>query len=282
MMSNDHQGISFQILSCRISISYDDPRLRSTLDYIAVEAVQDVTITKTLSYTVAGTGPYEIREENDFLDRVGSADDVLFRIYRRVYRRVLDRYVLAGWVVLHAGAVKVNGSRLAILGDKGAGKTTLMTRLMCAGHQLEGDELLLARGDQLLAVPRRLHLKPDIESNVPQLAGQLDDLPVTRAGDTKIRALDPVLHGFDWQISVGAVDHWIWLSPNHGGNTRLDKMTSFIMMQRMLESYLGWGESRRQVVNCVAGLATKGGFRLLLGNADEAAMQLQTLAARGH
>lgn len=277
-MAPEKLEIRFQILSCLVSIKYEDPGLTQTLYYMDVQARQAVEVLKTLSYTVSGYGPYAIYEESDLLDRVASGEDVLFHVYRRVYCRVLDRYVLAGWVVLHAGAVRINGYRMGLLGDKGAGKTTVMTRLLFAGHQLEGDELLLARGDQLLAVPRRLHLKPGIEKTVPELAGQLDDLPVAWSGELKISALDPTSLGFDWQIAPGTVDQWIWIAPNHGGDTKLEKLASFPMMQRILESYLGWGESKERVVNCAAGLAKSGGQQLLLGDAEAAVKKLELLA----
>lgn len=281
-MPPDFLETRFQLLPCRIVIQYQDPVLRDQLDYIAVSARQSVSVTSTYTYRVSGSGPYVLHEDGDFLADAALPEDVSFYIYRRVYRRMLERFVLAGWVVFHAGLVKINNKSFLLMGNKGAGKTTLVTRLLLAGYALEGDEMVLARGNEIMAVPRRLHLKPGIEEQVPELASHLDGLPVALAGDLKIRGLDPANLGFDWRIAPCQPDHLVWLSPNHGGVTELQALGSFSMMQKLLEAYLGWGESKSRVVSCAANLSRGGGHRLVLGEASDAVSHLEQLAASKH
>jgi hypothetical protein len=269
----------FQLLSCQVVIDYQDPALEKHFSYLAVNARQTVAVTRTLSYRVSGkNAPYQVFQDGDFMAGGATPEDALFHVYRRVYQRVLERYMLAGWALFHAGLASIEGKCFLFLGNKGAGKTTLVTRLLMAGHPFEGDEMVVARGKDVLAVPRRLHLKPGIEKQVPELRPYLDGLPTARAGELDIRGLDPTFLGFDWNISARKADHIVWLSPNHGGNTELQSLSSFAMIQRLLESYFGWGQSKNRVVKCAAELAKNGGHQLILGEPKAAMSQLQTLA----
>jgi len=47
-----------------------------------------------------------------------------------------------GLVLFHASAVSVNGLAVALLGDKGAGKSTAAAALVAAGHQLISDDIV--------------------------------------------------------------------------------------------------------------------------------------------
>ena len=277
-MATEFWELGFQLLSCHVSIRYEDSALAKALSYMAVSARQEARVLTTLSYTVTGFGPYEIREEKDLLNRAQSAEDVLFHIYGRVYARTLERYVLSGWVVWHAGLATIAGKKFMLVGNKGVGKTSLVTRLLFSGHQIEGDELTLARAGIVMSVPRRLHLKPGIENQVPELSGHLDDLPISRSDDFGIRAMDPTTLGFEWRISPSPVDRLIWISPNHGGVTKLESLGSFAMLQRLIKSYQGWGESRNLVLKCAAQLGRNGGHQLVLGSASEAVSKLEVFA----
>ena len=94
------EGVSFQLLASKVDIRCEDPGVAETLNYIPVQARQDFPIATRLSYSVSGHGPYRIDEQDDFLDSAETADDVLFIIYGRVHRRILERAVLSGWVTM--------------------------------------------------------------------------------------------------------------------------------------------------------------------------------------
>jgi hypothetical protein len=274
--------LAFQLLSCLVDIRYQDPALRATFAYLAGRPRQHFPIRKTLSYQVTGSSPYDILEEGDELDRVARAPDVLHLVYRRVYRRVLERYALAGWVALHAALATIGGRRTLILGDKGAGKTTLATRLLYAGHAVEGDELVLVRNGQAVAMPRAFHLKPGAEEQIPELAGRILQLPKMYTGNIGIAALDPSQLGFDWTIAVGAVERVVWITANHGGQTLLEPRPSFAAIQRILESSLIWDGTRRELVAVAAGLGGNGGYELVLGDPQAAVHLLESLDPACH
>ncbi len=176
-MRREKLNTTFQLLSASIVIEFEDPLLAPQFDYIAVGAEQNIRPGTVLSYHVSGTGPYEVFEEGQLLARAPSPADVQFHVYQRIYGRTLERYVLAGWIGLHGALVNICGRRMLLLGDKGAGKTTLTSSLLFANHMIEGDELVLLREGMAMACPRRLHLKPGIERQIPELAPHLADLP---------------------------------------------------------------------------------------------------------
>ncbi len=270
---------TFQLLSCWVNIRYEDPALQRTFRYLAECARQSFEVRKSLTYEVRGTGPYDILEEGDPLNCVLRRADVLDVVYGRVYRRTLERFVLAGWVALHAALATINGRRTMILGHKGVGKTTLATRLLFAGHAVEGDEMALVRDGLALALPRAFHLKPDIDRFVPEVAGIVGDLPKAFAGPVEISALEPSEYGFDWTIAVAPVDRVVWITPNHGGGTELKPRSSFATIRCIIECSLGWGEAREALVAAASSLGRAGGHELVMGNPHDAVSLLEAIEA---
>jgi hypothetical protein len=268
---------TFQLLSCWVNIQYEDPALHRTFRYLVERARQSFEVRKSLTYEVRGTGPYDILEEGDALDRVLTRADVLHVVYYRVYRRILERFVLAGWITLHAALATINGRRTMILGHKGVGKTTLAARLLFAGHAVEGDEMALVRNGLALALPRAFHLKPDIGRFVPEVAGIVGGLPKVFSGPVEISALEPCECGFDWTIAVAPVDRVVWITPNHGGGTELKPRSSFATIRSIIECSLGWGEAREALVAAASSLGRAGGHELVMGNPHDAVHLLEGL-----
>jgi hypothetical protein len=261
---------AFQLLSAQVELSYDDPRLRDSLRYLAVSARQPLAIRKQLNYRITGLGPYVIHEEEDPLATAASADDVVGIVYERVYARTLERFFLSGWVLLHGAVTTIGGHRLLLLGHKGAGKSTLSTRLLFAGYPVEGDESVLERDGQFLTLPRAFHLKPGIEENIPELRDKLSQLPRFPLDDGHVTSMHPDALGFAWEIQCGPVDGIIWISPNHGESTELRAYEPFSMVQRTLESILAWQLPRGDLVGLAARLGGAGGHELCLGDAESA------------
>jgi len=253
-----------------VDIRYEDMRLKKKLSYLAVPAKQALPVRKTLTYEVKGASPYTIMEEGDRLDVVKTMSDVLYLIYLRVHRRVLERFIQSGWIILHAALATIDDKRTLFLGDKGAGKTTLATYLIHAHHQVEGDEMVLVRNAQAIPVPRAFHMKPGIENQVPQLAGLVADLPKGLSGDLEFSAFNPSKFGFDWSMKIGPVDRIVLITSNHGGDTTLIKCTSFQLIQEIIQHSLAWGESRNKLLEAASRLGFNGGYILALGSPEDA------------
>lgn len=67
----------------------------------------------------------------------------------------------AGRDAFHAGALVLGGRAWGILGDKGAGKSTLMAWMAARGLPVLADDLLVLDRDHVLAGPRSLDLRSD-------------------------------------------------------------------------------------------------------------------------
>jgi hypothetical protein len=268
-------AVRFQLLGCEVEIRCEDPSLADRFRYVALRAEQPIAPRKRLDYEVAGSGPFAIEQDGDPLDEVETADDALFVVYRSCYGRAIERAALAGWVVFHGVLARIAGRRHLILGSKGSGKSTLATHLLFAGHAVEGDELALARGEEIVAFPRRFHLKPGIERNVPQLQAFLGDLPSVGERDRiRVAGLDPTELGFRWRLERGPVERIVVITPNHGGATRMEPLPPHAVIERLLQCSFRWGESRRGLLAAASRLGGGGGWRLELGNAEAAAAAL--------
>jgi hypothetical protein len=184
------------------------------LDELLADVAHPMPAAVQAAYAVERPGPlgtgFVVHEDGDRLAEVASATDARDVVHQRVHRRAFELAARKGWARLHGALVDVDGARVAIVGPAGAGKTTLALALALDGAGIQGDESLLVRDGESLAVPRPLHLKPGIDHQLPALARVLGDLP--RVGDVAI--LDPGRHlALPWALSAAPVDHVVLLEP---------------------------------------------------------------------
>jgi hypothetical protein len=100
-----------------------------------------------------------------------------------------------GRLAFHAGGVVVNGRAWAVLGDKGAGKTTTLAHLAQRGMGVVADDLFVLAGDEVFAGPRCLDLRP---ASVPTLGSAVQG-QIVREGERLRMPLDPL----DWSLPFG-------------------------------------------------------------------------------
>lgn len=65
----------------------------------------------------------------------------------------------SGDLSLHAGAIEVGGRCVGVLGERGAGKSSTLAYLARMGVTVLADDILVLRGDRVLAGPRCLDLR---------------------------------------------------------------------------------------------------------------------------
>jgi len=76
------------------------------------------------------------------------------------------------FVKIHAACGSIQGRRFLVAGDKGAGKTTLITRFFFEGVAVHGDERVLLREQKVIPLPRKFHLKEGTVPLIPQLVSE--------------------------------------------------------------------------------------------------------------
>ncbi|MDQ4090300.1 MAG: hypothetical protein M3163_08355 [Actinomycetota bacterium] len=227
----------------------------------------------SLHYTVTGRGPYELFDGAGRVATLARPDDVLYVLYGRCHRRLLDHLTSNAWVPVHGGVVGVGGRRVLVVGTKRAGKTTLMLRLLFDGQQVEGDELVFMRGSEAVCLPRNFHVKPGTRDLVPELEPGWDALPATSTSDgTVITAFNPTEAGFDWMLLQGPIDTAFVLRPQHRGAAVVRPLTSVELVEAAVSNSFGVSLEGRAVVRaCARLLGGVEGFELTVGRVSDTA-----------
>ena len=263
----------FQLLALNVRIATDCPILDRKLEYLVQDARQDYPVTDEIRLeALRHTDGYRIFEAGAEPRTEADATMALGRLHIRAYERAYEILPSTG-LFLHAACGSYEGRRFLLLGDSGAGKTTLITRLLTAGALGEGDELVLLEGDRLSALPRRFHVKSFGLDHFPWLAREIHRLPSHDNGNgTFVYAFAPSDWGFPWHIRHAGIDAVFYLDPNHGGQSRILEMPRHQMMQlavpqlRLVDrANRGWIAALcRQFDRAYCG-------RLVLGSLDSAA-----------
>jgi hypothetical protein len=84
-----------------------------------------------------------------------------------------------GRVPIHAGGLLVDGGAWAILGEKGAGKTTILSACHALGFGVLADDLVVVDGSTAYAGPRGLDLRPETAARADVSEGLVE----VRGGD---------------------------------------------------------------------------------------------------
>lgn len=188
---------------------------------------------------------YEVFDGPDRLARVATARAVLDEVFARAHRRAFELASLRGWVRFHGAVLSVGGSRVALVGPSGAGKTTTALALLAGGAAFETDESFVARDGLVFSVARRLHVKPGTAARVPG-ADWLDEAPILD-GDPPLRVVDPTEHGLPWEVVLGPIDHLVVLERVDGPSTIAAIEASTVVQGLIAESF-PVTESRATVV----------------------------------
>jgi len=221
---------------------------------------------------------YRVTDRGDDLATVPDARGVLDTVFARVHRRAFELAALSGWVRLHGVVLRVGERRLVVVGDSGAGKTTLAVAALVAGHEVEGDESLLVRAGQVVAVPRRFHVKPGTAEVVPRAAGWLAAAPLLE-GDPPLRLLDPTEVGRPWHLPVARVDDVVLLR-RAGGPSRREGASATEVAPEVMAQTFPTVESRAAVVREVSGLLRDVTVHRLVAGTDGRVLEQLEIVAR--
>lgn len=182
--------------------------------------------------------------------------------------------------LIHGASVVVDGRRLAVTGDKGAGKTTLMLSLLTAGHDVEGDEHVVLEPDGVIARPRTMRVKPGSLRVVPDLPAGIDRTPsidIWEGGH--IHSISPALFGRPWIVRHGRLDGIVFIAPNHGGRSVAARVSPDDAFRRLMRTVIFPGVSiLAETVRIRRMAAEVPAFELRLGDLSQAEFHLRHLA----
>lgn len=225
---------TFQVLACEISLATTCGEIAEKFDYVSVNATQDYPLLRQVAYRVAREDEeYVLWENGEVWCRDGNADRIVIELFRRLYAVVYAE--MSGCPRLHAGSGEYQGRLFLAVGPKGAGKSTLMTRLLFDGLTIFGDEVVLGLGREVIALPRRFHLRSPGLRLLPEAAALADGLPfVMSDAGHKIFAFDPTDAGLPWTIRRGKPEAIFFLHPNHAGGTLVEPCSQVDMIQALM------------------------------------------------
>lgn len=198
------------------------------------KAEQDYPVTKESVYdlNVSG-GACQILKNGE---AVHSSDDLSKTIFNLQW--LMHREALAGItdrIRIHAGCAEWEGKRFLVVGDKGAGKTTLMITLLLAGFRVVGDELVLVRDGKAMPFPRRFNIKEESTRLLTQMKPLFETLPYNMTYyNHRMYSLSPHDVGREWKIDEADVRAVFYLVPNHDGETRIEECPKYLMVNRVM------------------------------------------------
>jgi len=132
-------------------VRFDDDALAPAVHALRVTADQPREALAEMHYAVTGRGAYAVLEEGDRVATGLAAEQAIGTVADRIRRRVLDHLSLGGWTAARAGIARVDRGRVLVLGDDDRAFTS---RLRREGHEVEGDDLVFFRGEEVVSLPQ--------------------------------------------------------------------------------------------------------------------------------
>jgi energy-coupling factor transporter ATP-binding protein EcfA2 len=264
------------LLALEARIVTNCPLLDRRLDYLMHDAQQDFPVTGRLRYEAILEGrEYRIAEGGRAVkveyDALAALNFLHVDCFARAYAALPP-----GTVFLHAASGRIAGRRFLLIGESGAGKTTLIMQLARCGATVEGDELAALTPLGVTAMPRRFHVKGRSLAKLPWLEHEAKRLPYFDHGDgTRIFSVAPSELGFAWDIRCGPVDAVFFLESNHDGEPRIEAIPHHRMVELAIsEARLIDRRDRRWLGPLCAMLDGAATRKLIVGDLDSTARML--------
>lgn len=255
----------------RISLQSEDAAVLDALRYLGCDP--EIEGTQALASTIRvepHRRVYRIFDGDHLLGEQFNVRGIVESLHAHLFQQSIDD--LPGTPVLHAACLRRGGRRLLLVGEKGAGKTTLTLRLLLHGYRIEGDENVFVRNGFVVARPRGLRIKQSSSQFLPELAGLLPQLGyLTDYLDQRIYNLDPRVLGFDWRIEEGRADIIILLRANHGGYSSIRSVPTMFLVQEIMREVGLRAEARGAAIGSIVTLCSGAkGYDLSLGDHEQA------------
>ncbi|MEM1039195.1 MAG: hypothetical protein AAGI12_06960 [Pseudomonadota bacterium] len=166
----------------------------------------------------------------------GCSKTILADLHQYHYRE--SRAEFPSSPLVHAASIEMSGGMVLFVGDKGAGKSTLICALGLSGAKVLGDEHVILAGGKAITRPRTMRIK----------TGSLQWLPhefcntvsvhhcITDWHGFRIFSVPPSVFGSPWVLSWMPVRAVVMLKPNHGGASSMRRITADEATPRLFEN----------------------------------------------
>lgn len=208
----------------------------------------------------------------------GSPSHLLSAMHRVIMADLIEGDPDASFV--HGATVLIEGRRVLLVGHKGCGKSTLALHLAMAGHDIESDEHLLVRRQEVIARPRTMRVKDGSLGLVSGLPASVWCAPVLANWDGgAIRSVSPTIGGRPWVIRAGQLDAIVFLIANHGGRSAARRIKHAAAFGRLMAEVVlprtGVAAAAARLRELVLGLPS---YQLLLGDLGVAEWHLGNIS----
>jgi len=270
----------FTVLGTTVQIVKNSNEIARRLQDIRVKAHDPMATSRALSIEILRRdGQYVIIEGGEPLVSSSDAEWITLYLHELINYRV--SWYVSDLIKIHAASGAFRGKRFLLVGDKGAGKTTLITRLLLEGAAVYGDETVLLQEGDVMPFPRKFHLKEGTLPLLPQLAPICDKLtsyPAYYGG--RFFFFDPTDAGFEWQITNGKVDTLFYLEPAHGEQSEIERCPYWLMVQKLLLQSSDFANNPEAQIGELCHLVDRSdNFIIHLGELDSAVMLIKDVLA---
>jgi hypothetical protein len=198
------------------------------------DAEQDFPILSEFVYDIRSDGKqYQILDYGKPFYVTPNRSSLIYNLLGHIHNQVFKS--ITKCIRIHTGCGEYKGNRFLVIGDKGTGKTTLMTRLLFEGFHVGCDELALVHNEKVTPFPRRFLIKESSLEILPQVKSMIGTLPyIQTSNGSKIYSFAPSDAGFSWKIETRRTDLIFYLESNHGGETSIERCPKYAMAQKVM------------------------------------------------
>ena len=264
----------FQLLHVMVNLQTGQDDLAPMLDFSAQNANQGLAVKSAITLTVdASDDGYKIKQDKTNIHVNRDNWDLAYALLAAIHREALRDF--PDHIRIHAACADYQDSRFIVVGCKGAGKTTLMLKLLQRqkGFQVCGDEMVLIKNGMTLPFPRRFHIKTGYEKLFDNLRTVVEASPKFETAPARwLYAFSPNDAGYEWNIGYKPLKAIYYLVPNHGSETVSKPCSRLEILRRIMpNTFLSSSQDQLKIPQMCALINECQSYQLHLGNLAEAA-----------
>lgn len=214
---NDDPTVEVRTLGRRRVLRCPNAHVANSLRLIdARPTVEGVTWAEDEEVVEDHKGLLSLRMNADFVAQ-GSALHLLGELHVDHHTRTMEEFPEAP--LIHGASLEMQGGMVILVGDKGAGKSTLTCAMGLSGATVLGDEHVVLDGQRAITRPRTMRIKSGSLQWLPDSLGrEVMQYPMVEDWHGfRIFSVPPSIFGSPWRLSWLPVRAVVMLRSNHGG-----------------------------------------------------------------